>query len=132
MLKAVRENLDCQLILCEPFMFCDNPENSMLITLRQYIEIVHELADQFEATLIPLQAEIDNIIGKVPPSRWSDDIGEDHLALYDTGSPWCGSQGDIGEDHRAFHDAGSFGPQVGAVEPGDTEDRDVDKEQTEV
>lgn len=74
MLKNARDNLDCQLILCEPFMFCSNPDNPMLNTLRQYIEIVHKLASRFDALIVPFQAEIDEIIGRVGPARWSDDM----------------------------------------------------------
>jgi hypothetical protein len=54
-------------------MFCDDRENQMLKGLRTYIEVVHKLAEEFDAVLVPLQSRIDEQIKQVPPGKWSAD-----------------------------------------------------------
>jgi len=73
-LQQVKQRCDCRLILLEPFMFCDNPENQMFIGLKAYLDIVHQLAEDFGAILVPLQDRINTIIGQVRPAKWSDDM----------------------------------------------------------
>jgi acyl-CoA thioesterase-1 len=86
LLSQAKEQCDCQLILMEPFMFCDSPheidqdvisrgkaENEMFKDLRGYINIVERLAEEFGAVLVPLQSEIDKKIMLVPPEKWSSD-----------------------------------------------------------
>jgi len=87
LLSKVKERCNCQLILMEPFMFCDSPreidqdiisrgkeENEILKTLRSYIDIVERLAKEFGAILVPLQSEIDKQIKLVPSEKWSSDM----------------------------------------------------------
>jgi lysophospholipase L1-like esterase len=73
LLSQVKVRCSCQIVLMEPFMFCDEPENQMFKALRTYIDVVHKLADRFEAVLVPLQGYVDKQIGSVPPEKWSVD-----------------------------------------------------------
>jgi lysophospholipase L1-like esterase len=79
LLVAVRRRGDCRLVLMEPFMFCDNAKNALLTDLRNYIDVVHALAEQFDAVLIPLQAAIDEKIKTVASDKWSDDMVHPYL-----------------------------------------------------
>lgn len=74
LLSRARDKKNCQIILMEPFMFCDDPANQMLSDLRTYIEIVHRLQKEFDAVLVPLQSCIDLQIQQVPSSKWSADF----------------------------------------------------------
>jgi len=73
LLSRTRQQQNCQIVLMEPFIFCDDPQNEMLLGLRAYIDIVHKLADDFRAVLVPLQGCIDRQITQVPPQKWSAD-----------------------------------------------------------
>ncbi len=55
-------------------MFCDDSNNPFYQDLQNYIEVVHRLAEQFDAVLVPLQKSINEIIKHVPPEKWSDDM----------------------------------------------------------
>jgi lysophospholipase L1-like esterase len=79
LLSRATEQCICQLVLMEPFMFCSDHENQMLRGLRTYIHIVHKLADEFDAVLVPLQSAIDEKIKSVPPEKWSDDSVHPYL-----------------------------------------------------
>ena len=74
LLSHTRENNDCQLVLMEPFMFCNDTDNPMFRDLQDFIAAVGNLAKQFDAVLVPLQKSIDEIVKRVPPERWSDDM----------------------------------------------------------
>jgi lysophospholipase L1-like esterase len=74
LLSLVKEKYKCQLILIEPFMFCDDKTNPAYKTLQQYIHAVRALAEKFDAVLVPLQELIDNKITKVSPEKFSDDM----------------------------------------------------------
>lgn len=74
LLSLVKEKYNCQLILIEPFMFCDDKTNPAYKTLQQYIHAVRALAEEFGAVLVPLQELIDKEIKKVPPEKFSDDM----------------------------------------------------------
>ncbi len=73
LLLQAKERCDCQIVLMEPFMFCDSPENEMFAELPAYIQIVHALANEFDAVLVALQNRIDLQIKRVPPERWAND-----------------------------------------------------------
>ncbi|MHC4060950.1 MAG: SGNH/GDSL hydrolase family protein [Planctomycetota bacterium] len=73
LLSQVKAQCNCQLVLMEPFMFCNEPENQMFKGLRTYMGIVHELADEFNAVIVPLQNSVDRQIRNVPPEKWSVD-----------------------------------------------------------
>jgi len=70
---ARQQNSGVQLVLMEPFMFCNENSGAMRKDLDVYIEIVHRLSDEFHAVLVPLQEKIDADIRHVEPHRWSDD-----------------------------------------------------------
>jgi len=74
LLSQVREKYNCQIVLMEPFMFCDDKTNPAYKTLQGYIHAVHTLAEKFNAVLVPMQKLIDEKIKKVPPEKFSDDM----------------------------------------------------------
>ena len=74
LLSLVKVKYNCQLILIEPFMFCDDKANPAYKALLQYIDAVRALAEEFNAILVPLQELIDDKITKVSPEKFSDDM----------------------------------------------------------
>ena len=79
LLLQVKEKNDCQLVLMEPFMFCDDQENPMYNSLKEFIDTVDNLAKQFDAVLVPMQELINKKIKQVPPYKWSDDMVHPYL-----------------------------------------------------
>ena len=73
LLSRLKEQSQCQLVLMEPFMFCDDTANPMLKDLCAYIDVVHRMAERFDAVLVPLQQAIDRKIKQVTSDKWSDD-----------------------------------------------------------
>ncbi|MBN1124303.1 MAG: SGNH/GDSL hydrolase family protein [Sedimentisphaerales bacterium] len=73
-LKVTQNAFPCQIVLIEPFMFCNNPSCPMFKTLHAYIEIVNDLSHRFDTLLIPMQDRIDKAILQTPPNRWSQDM----------------------------------------------------------
>lgn len=74
LLSRVKEQNQCQLVLMEPFMFCDDTANPMFKDLGAYIDVVHRMAERFDAVLVPLQQAIDKKIKQVTSDKWSDDM----------------------------------------------------------
>jgi len=74
LLLAAKEQCKCRLVLMEPFMFCNNPQEPMFKGLRTYIRTVQELAQEFDGVLVPLQSTIDEQIKQVPPDKWASDM----------------------------------------------------------
>jgi len=74
LLSQAKEQCNCQLVLMEPFMFCGDKENQMFKGLRTYIKIVHKLAKEFDAVIVPLQSRIDEQMKQVTPDKWSADM----------------------------------------------------------
>lgn len=74
LLGELKNEKDRQLILIEPFMFCDEPDNPMFRDLAGYIKVTRALADEFDAVLLPLQEAIDEKIKTVKPEKWSEDM----------------------------------------------------------
>ena len=74
LLSSAKEKNNCRLILMEPFMFCADKANPAYKALKQYIQVVRALAEEFDAVLVPLQELIDNKIKKVPQEKFSDDM----------------------------------------------------------
>jgi lysophospholipase L1-like esterase len=74
LLSQLKQRSDCQIVLMEPFMFCDNPQDAMYRHLQEYVAVVHTLAGQFDGVLVPLQRAIDEAIGTVASDKWSDDM----------------------------------------------------------
>jgi lysophospholipase L1-like esterase len=79
LLLRARQECECRIVLMEPFMFCDDTENVVFKVLAGYIEAVRRLAQRFGAVLVPLQSRIDEVIGRVPPDRWSVDMVHPHV-----------------------------------------------------
>jgi lysophospholipase L1-like esterase len=79
LLSQAKQQLDCRFVLMEPFMFCSDSRNPMLKGLHAYNEVVHNLADEFDAVLVPLQSRIDEEIVHVPPEKWSADSVHPYL-----------------------------------------------------
>lgn len=73
LLERTRSECGAQLILAEPFMFCDDSANPMLAELPAYIDIVHTLAEQFDAVLVPLHTVWTNLRQKRPAVEWAYD-----------------------------------------------------------
>ena len=74
LLSQLKEQTDSQIVLIEPFMFCDNTNDVMFVSLEGYIEVVNNLADKFDTVLVPLQKSINTIIQRVPGQKWSEDM----------------------------------------------------------
>ncbi|MBN2020843.1 MAG: SGNH/GDSL hydrolase family protein [Sedimentisphaerales bacterium] len=74
LLTEVRQNYYSRLIICEPFMFCDNSNDPVFAQLRRFIEVVHKIAADFNALLVPFQKLLDEQIKTVPPPKWSLDM----------------------------------------------------------
>jgi acyl-CoA thioesterase-1 len=73
LLLKVQEENNCQIILAEPFMFCNDRENPTFMLLQDYIKVVERLAEKFGAIIVPLQKLINQKIEQVKPERWSED-----------------------------------------------------------
>jgi acyl-CoA thioesterase I len=74
LLTLAKQKCNSQIVICEPFMFCDDFNNPMFTHLRRYIEVVRCIAAEFNACLVPLQKAIDERIKEVPPQSWSLDM----------------------------------------------------------
>ncbi len=74
LLLNAKQKKNCQLMLCEPFMFCDNPADPMRKGLNAYIEAIHRIAEQFNATVVQIQKQIDEKIKQITSYKWSDDM----------------------------------------------------------
>lgn len=79
LLLQAKRQCDCQIILMEPFMFCDDTENQMFKDLHPYIELVRKMAEEFDTVLVPLQSRINEQINKVPSEKWSNDLVHPYL-----------------------------------------------------
>jgi lysophospholipase L1-like esterase len=74
LLSLVKDKNNCQLVLMEPFLFCEDKTNPAYETLQEYIRVVRTMAEKFSAVLVPLQNSIDKKIKIVPQDKWSDDM----------------------------------------------------------
>jgi len=79
LLNDVKEKCNSRLVICEPFMFCDDLINPMFQELRRYIEAVRRIAADFDAVLVPMQKRIDEQIKEMPPQKWSLDMVHPHI-----------------------------------------------------
>lgn len=73
LLSQTRDACGSQLILMEPFMFCDDAANPMLADLPAYIDVVHQTAEKFGALLVPLHTNYTTLKDKRPADQWADD-----------------------------------------------------------
>ena len=74
MLSKVRNSFECQIILIEPFMFCNDIDNPMFVDLKNYRNVVAGLAQKFNTVFMDIQNIIDKEIEDYPLSKWSDDM----------------------------------------------------------
>jgi lysophospholipase L1-like esterase len=74
LLSNLKRACNCEIILAEPFMFCNDPENKMYKGLQTYLDIVHKLAEEFDATLVTFNNDIEKALRDVPSKLWSDDM----------------------------------------------------------
>jgi len=74
LLREAKAHCNPQMVLMEPFMFCNDPAHQMFKELPSYIQVVHRLAREFNAVIVPLQTHIDKEIAHVPPQKWSGDM----------------------------------------------------------
>ncbi len=88
LLGRTRDECRAQLILMEPFMFCEDPANTMLAELPVYIDIVHKLADEFDATLVPVHANYVQLQNKRDADQWADDT----VHPYEWAHAWIAQQ----------------------------------------
>ena len=79
LLSQVKEKFNCQLVLMEPFLFCNDDENPVYNTLKEYIGTVDDLAKEFDAVLVPLQKLINEKIKNISSQNWSDDTVHPYL-----------------------------------------------------
>ncbi len=88
LLQRTTNECGSQLILMEPFMFCDNPQNPMLCELTRYIDIVCKLADEFDATYVPIHTNYTRLLNKRPAYEWA----EDTVHPYEWAHAWIAKQ----------------------------------------
>jgi lysophospholipase L1-like esterase len=79
LLAQVKEKRNSRLVICEPFMFCDDLNNPVFGELRRYVEVVRRIAADFDAVLVPLQKLIDEQLSTVVSEKWSDDMVHPHV-----------------------------------------------------
>ncbi|MCP4268014.1 MAG: SGNH/GDSL hydrolase family protein [Candidatus Brocadiaceae bacterium] len=72
LLRRTKKELDVKIIMCEPFLllYSNNPCRD---DLNPKIEIVHKLAKEFEAVLIPLDKVFHDSCSLQPPEYWASD-----------------------------------------------------------
>ena len=74
LLSKLKQHCNCDIVLMEPFMFCNDPENKMYKALQTYLDIVHKLSEEFNTTLVTLMHDIEKALNEVPSKLWSDDM----------------------------------------------------------
>ncbi len=79
LLDEVKQECNSRLVICEPFMFCDDLSNPVFGQLRRYVETVRRIAADFDAVLVPLQELIDEQLSTVASEKWSDDTVHPHI-----------------------------------------------------
>ena len=79
LLLQAKAHCDSQLVLIEPFMFCQDKKNAMFKDLQAYIKVVNKLASEFDAVVVPLQKLINKQLKHIPAERWSDDMVHPYL-----------------------------------------------------
>jgi lysophospholipase L1-like esterase len=87
-LTQLKDECQSQLIMMEPFMFCDDTNNPMLRDLPGYIEITHMLAREFEAVLVPVHMNYTKLKNKRPADQWADDT----VHPYEWAHAWIAKQ----------------------------------------
>lgn len=88
LLSRTHDERGSQLILMEPFMFCDDVDNPMLQGLPVYLEIVHNLAREYQAVLVPVHTNYTQLNNKRPADQWA----EDTVHPYEWAHAWIAKQ----------------------------------------
>ena len=88
LLSRVRDECGSQMILMEPFLFCQDPTDPRLADLDAYIAAVHRMAAEFEAVLVPLQAAYMSLTNKRSADQWSND----NVHPYEWAHAWIAQQ----------------------------------------
>jgi len=73
LLEDTKQKCNSRIVICEPFMFCDDFNLPVFVELRRYVDIVRKIAVDFDAVLVSFQNAIDEKIKNVPPLKWSLD-----------------------------------------------------------
>jgi len=73
MLAAARGKTRARLILMEPFYLSTDREHASMRTLARYLDVVHRLAREFEALLVPVHQDFQKVLAVRPPEKWSED-----------------------------------------------------------
>ncbi|MFQ6048868.1 MAG: SGNH/GDSL hydrolase family protein, partial [Phycisphaerae bacterium] len=73
LLQQISEQTGARLILWEPFLITADQSLSRFRELQAYIEVVHELAEQFQAILIGAQSLFVEACQKRSPEFWAHD-----------------------------------------------------------
>jgi lysophospholipase L1-like esterase len=74
MLDAIYESGKPNVIVLEPFMFCDNADNEMFGELKQYQRICRRLAAEYPIKFVGIQDEINSLLKYTNPAKWSNDM----------------------------------------------------------
>lgn len=74
MIEAVQFSRKSDIIMVEPFMFCDDKGNDMFKELKYYQNICAKLASEYKVKLVCLQSEIDSLLNDVSCEKWSNDM----------------------------------------------------------
>jgi lysophospholipase L1-like esterase len=82
LLDDVKAKCHSRIVICEPFMFCDDLNAPVFVELRRYIETVRRIAADFDAVLVPLQKLIDEQLSTVASEKWSDDMVHPHVWVH--------------------------------------------------
>ncbi len=72
-LTAAREGTSAKLILMESFYLSTDPQHISMKTLAQYLDVVHRLAEEFGALLVPTHQDFQRALAVRPPEAWSED-----------------------------------------------------------
>jgi len=80
LLDRTRDLYGTQFILWEPFFIHPERKQATRLVLKDYIEAVHQLADEFSAKLIQTQEAFDRLLTQKPLEYWTEDSVHPNLA----------------------------------------------------
>ncbi len=72
-LTAAHEKTSARLVLMESFYLSTDPQHISMRTLAQYLDVVHRLAEEFDALLVPVHQDFQKALAVRPPEAWSED-----------------------------------------------------------
>jgi lysophospholipase L1-like esterase len=73
MLSTTREQTSAKIVLMESFYLSPDPEHVSNRTLAEYLAVVHTLADEYDALLVPTHADFQKALKVRAPEDWSED-----------------------------------------------------------